>query len=164
MPYVKSVVQFIAASVYQIRNGTNYEYEHDLDTLVRYWMPSGSGIDCGTRIDIVKSTSTKLIFTFDFHHMNQDGFYCGWTNHKLIVTPDFEDFNMRITGQHPSRQRHNTQYFHDYLYSTFSHALQSRYNYTVDFEGKLCVYTNVERPSYVITTPAHWLKRESTNV
>ena len=163
MPYVKSVVQFIAASMIQIKFRSEYEYEHDLCTLVKYWMPHGSGIDCGTELDIVKSTGTKLIFTFDYHHMDSNGYYCGWSSHKLIVTPDFENFSMKIIGQHPSRQRHSTQNFHDYLYDTYSHALQRKYSYNVDLTRKLRIYTCVEHPTMQVTTPAHWLKRESSN-
>jgi hypothetical protein len=163
MSYVKSVVQFIAASMIQIKFRSEYEYECDLDALVKQWMPRGSGIDCGTQLDIVKSTGTKLVFTFDYHHMDQHGYYCGWSNHKLIVTPAFEDFTMKIIGQHPSKERHQTTYFHDYLYDTFNYALQSRYEYKVDLERKVRIYTSVDRPNMQITMPAHWLKKETNN-
>lgn len=162
MSYTKQVVQFIASSLLQLKSNANsrYEYEYDLDTLVRYWMPSGSGIDHGTRLDFEKSTPTKLVFTFDFHHMDQHGFYCGWSSHSLIVTPDFDEFDMRFIGQHPSRKRWQTQYFHEYLHQTYYFALRREYKYDVDLTRKLRVYTCVEFPHMQVTTPAHWLNTD----
>lgn len=172
MPYVKTVVQFIADHVRSYYNNTNNPQAKpgsnriiydDLQELVKFWMPSGSGIDCGTKIDISGSTPTKLYFTFDYHHMNQHGFYCGWTSHALIVRPDFDDFTMQIIGQHRSKKKHETQVFHDYLCDTFRHALLQPINYTIDEHDKARVYTNVEHPNRVITLPAYWLHEESVN-
>jgi hypothetical protein len=172
MPYVKTVVQFIADHVRsyynnannpQAKPGSNRIIYDDLQELVKFWMPSGSGIDCGTQIVIGASNPTKLHFTFDYHHMNQHGFYCGWTSHGLIVCADFDDFTMQIIGQHRSKKKHETQIFHDYLYDTFRHALLETYNYTIDEERKLRVYTSCNRPNLVTTIPAYWLHEEPVN-
>jgi hypothetical protein len=48
-------------------------------------MPSGSGFDNGTTIDLDKSTPEKLVFQTSFHHMDQHGSYCGWTSHTVTV-------------------------------------------------------------------------------
>lgn len=164
MSYTKQVVQFISSYLYQIQHNPNskYESEQELHQLVKYWMPSGSGIDAGTRLNFHKSKPHKLVFDFDFHHMNQDGFYCGWSSHSLIVTPDFDGFNLRIVGQHPSRQKWQTDYFHDHLYSTFELALRRAYKYEVDLTRKLRVYTCVEYPQMQVSIPAHWLINEYT--
>ena len=62
--------------------------------------PSGSGIDSGTIINLSDSTSDKLIFNCGFHHMNENGMYDGWTEHKIIVTPSLAlDFHLKITGK-----------------------------------------------------------------
>jgi len=61
-----------------------------IETLVKNFMPSGSGIDCGTKIDLDQSTGEKLVFHFGYHHMNENGFYDGWTEHKLTVTPSLQ--------------------------------------------------------------------------
>ena len=47
-------------------------------------LPSGSGIDTGTEIDLDRSTGEKIVLYLSFHHMN-DGFYSGWTDHTVIV-------------------------------------------------------------------------------
>lgn len=165
MSFVKPVVYFISQFLENAKSNTvNTDYEYDLETLVKGFMPSGNGIDCGTKLDIEKSTPTKLVFTFDYHHMNEHGFYCGWSNHKLIVTPRFEDFSMRIIGQHPSRQRWDTDWFHDYLYNTYRYALQATFSYSVDTDTKERVYTHVDsfnpNSKWQVRIPAHWLRTD----
>lgn len=57
------------------------------EDIVKRYMPSGSGFDSGTKIDIDRSTAEKLVFTTSFHHMNDGGFYDGWTEHTVTVRP-----------------------------------------------------------------------------
>jgi len=61
--------------------------------------PSGSGIDLGTQFIPEKSGREKLVFSVDYHHMNENGFYDGWTEHLVIVTHDLRGLNIRITGK-----------------------------------------------------------------
>lgn len=80
-------------------------------------MPSGSGIDNGTSFDFDKSKLNKLIFTFDYHHMNEHGYYDGWTSHKAYVTPDLNSETLiKISG----RDRNMIK---DYLWEVYNHAL-----------------------------------------
>jgi hypothetical protein len=82
-------------------------------------LPSGSGIDCGCEIDVANSSSKKVVITFSFHHMNEDGYYDGWTDHKLIVTPRlWPAFSLRITGEDLDIK--------DYLYDLFDSVLRER--------------------------------------
>lgn len=85
-------------------------------------LPSGSGIDHGTHIDLEASHSDKLTFQADYHHMNDGGFYDGWTEHSIIVTPSFRGINLRISG----RNRNDIK---DYLYETYEYALQQDVSY-----------------------------------
>jgi hypothetical protein len=78
--------------------------------------PSGSGVDCGTKFSLELSDRNKLVLTFSFHHMNENGFYDGWTDHRCIIKPDFGGFRMKITG----RDKNSVK---DYLYDLFSHWL-----------------------------------------
>jgi hypothetical protein len=67
--------------------------------LVKEHMPSGSGFDSGTTIDLDASTAEKIVFHTSFHHMNEDGFYDGWTEHKVTVRPSLGRLiNIRISG------------------------------------------------------------------
>lgn len=71
-----------------------------LHSLVRHLMPRGSGFDNGTKLDIDRSTAERLVFTASFHHMNGDGYYDGWTDHEIIVTPSLHHgIKLRITGR-----------------------------------------------------------------
>lgn len=89
-----------------------------IESLVRKYMPSGSGIDNGTVLDLDASTPNRLVFTFGFHHMNENGYYDGWTHHTCVVTPDLASgYDLRITG----RDRNGIK---DYLGETFGYALE----------------------------------------
>jgi hypothetical protein len=62
--------------------------------------PSGSGFDNGTSLDFFKSTPEKLVFNTAFHHMDENGFYDGWSHHDVIITPSLASgFNLRVTGR-----------------------------------------------------------------
>jgi hypothetical protein len=78
-------------------------------------LPSGSGIDNGTKIDMYLSKPEKLVFDVGFHHMDDNGSYDGWTEHKVIVTPSLAwGFEVRITG----KDRNDIKsYLHD-VYAT----------------------------------------------
>lgn len=81
--------------------------------------PSGSGFDAGTKIDLEKSTGDKLVFHTSFHHMNDGGYYDGWTDHTVTVTPSLEHgFHLKISG----RDRNGIK---DYIAGQFSHALMT---------------------------------------
>lgn len=95
------------------------------------FLPSGSGIDSGTKIDLEKSQPDKIILTFDFHHMNEDGFYDGWsTGWKVTVRPTFNTFSgididiksgIFMNTQH--RRKYKDDYILDYFYDTYLHHL-----------------------------------------
>lgn len=81
-------------------------------------MPSGSGFDSGTKIDLYTSHAEKLVFTTAFHHMHESGMYDGWTEHTVIVTPSFSGFNIRISGR-------NRNGIKEYIHECFSAGLMS---------------------------------------
>lgn len=83
-------------------NNSIWEDRHaeTIDGLVKDHLPSGSGFDSGTEFDWDKSTPQKLVFHTSFHHMNQDGYYDGWTDHSVIVKPCLMfGFQLRVTGR-----------------------------------------------------------------
>lgn len=86
-----------------------------LDALERE-LPSGSGIDCGTKIDREKTTATRIVLTAEFHHMNENGMYDGWTSHRITVTPTFHGIDVRVTGR-------NRNQINEYLGDVYYHAL-----------------------------------------
>jgi Zn ribbon nucleic-acid-binding protein len=79
-------------------------HREDLLECVNRYLPSGSGFDAGTSIDIHKSSEERLVFETAFHHMNGDGFYDGWSNHSVVVKADLAcGFALRITGKDLNR-------------------------------------------------------------
>lgn len=92
-------------------------------------LPSGSGIDCGTKINIEKSTAKALWLSFSYHHMNENGMYDGWSEHELVVTPSLtSNFDLRITG----RDRNQVK---DYLYDVYQSNLSDEIDSEVIGEG-----------------------------
>lgn len=89
-----------------------------IESLCSNYLPSGSGFDCGTKLDFDASTENKLVFMTEFHHMNDVGMYDGWSDHSVIVKPSLSNgFYMRITG----RDRNGWK---DYAYEAFDVALR----------------------------------------
>lgn len=63
-------------------------------------LPSGSGIDSGTTIDMDRSTPERIVLVADFHHMNDAGMYDGWTAHTVIVRASLLfGLDIRISGR-----------------------------------------------------------------
>lgn len=90
-----------------------------LDALIKDHAPSGSGWDCGTTLDLQKSTPEKLIFTGSWHHMNDAGYYDGWTNHTITARASLVwGVDLRVSG----RNRNGVK---DYLGELFAGWLAS---------------------------------------
>lgn len=96
------------------RGNEEWEQKHQetLDALMGY-APSGSGIDKG--IDLLEGQCgpEKLVFSSDYHHMNEHGMYCGWTSHQVSVSPSFHGFSLKVSGRN-----HNE--IKDYLHDVFA--------------------------------------------
>ena len=75
-------------------------------------LPSGSGLDAGCKIEIHDSSSEKVVIIFGFHHLNEGGYYDGWTEHTLTVKPKFGGFSLHISGKDRNQIK-------DYLYDLF---------------------------------------------
>ena len=89
----KPLFTVIASTIAAIRNceqSGNVEWlARHRETLCEFrsFLPHGSGFDTGFTIDDSESNENRLVLEFDFHHMDEHGFYVGWTSHKVIVTP-----------------------------------------------------------------------------
>ncbi|MDP2676471.1 MAG: hypothetical protein Q8O83_02185 [bacterium] len=93
------------------------EHTAKIEELVRNRMPNGSGFDHETSIDLIHSTGEKLVFFTAFHHMNENGFYDGWTNHTITVTASLNNqINVRVSGE-------NRNEIKDYIEEIYYDAL-----------------------------------------
>lgn len=63
-------------------------------------LPSGSGIDSGTRIDAARSGFRRIVLETSFHHMNEGGYYDGWTEHRITCDAAFHLGTLiRVSGR-----------------------------------------------------------------
>lgn len=87
--------------------------------LLNQYLPSGSGFDSGTVLNLDKSTPQKLVFDTSFHHMSEHGFYTRWTDHTVTIRPEFRGWDIRVSGRD-----HNG--IKDYIAECFACALTER--------------------------------------
>jgi len=75
-------------------------WEDRLGRQLAEMLPSGNGFDAGCSLNIYACQPDRLVFNTSFHHTSEIGYYNGWTNHQVIVTPSLtHGFNLRITGK-----------------------------------------------------------------
>jgi len=94
------------------------KHEARLKKIVKEHLPSGSGFDTAVQLDLEKSHAQKLVFHTEFHHMNSYGYYDGWTQHTVTLTPEFGSFDIRVSG----RDRNGIK---DYIADCFVEALKT---------------------------------------
>ena len=87
-------------------------------------LPSGSGFDAGTKVLIDECKENKIVLGTDFHHMSEVGYYDGWTDHKIVITPCLRfGFDMRISGRDKRNiKEYIADVFHDVLNSEYEEA------------------------------------------
>lgn len=80
--------------------------------------PRGSGLDQGITLQYDDSGDERLVFRTAFHHMDENGYYDGWTEHRVTVRPGFTGLRITILG--PNRNE-----IKNYLHEVFHHWLTS---------------------------------------
>ncbi len=117
----KTVLQAIVAATVARENceragNTDWRdrWSEYLAKLEREHLPSGSGFDSGTKLE--SADESRVIFQTSFHHMNDSGMYCGWTHHKVTVTPAFDGFRVVVAGRNRDGiKEYITEQFHNAL-------------------------------------------------
>ena len=93
-------------------------HKEEGDALARECLPSGSGFDNGSAIDWERSNADRLVFTTAFHHMDDAGFYDGWTEHSVTVRASLAlGLVVTVSG----RDRNGVK---DYIAESFALALR----------------------------------------
>jgi hypothetical protein len=94
-------------------------HESAIEWLCKEHLPSGSGFDSGSALEIDASRADRLVIQTSFHHMSESGYYDGWTQHRVIVSPSFVlGFDLKVTGR-------DKRGIKDYIGETFQQALSS---------------------------------------
>ena len=88
----------------------------EIAELINQYLPSGSGFDNGTTLNLDKSTPQKLVFDTSFHHMSEHGYYTRWTDHTVTVRPEFNGLDVRVSGRD-----HNG--IKDFITECFEHTM-----------------------------------------
>ena len=96
-------ISSLLLSIENCQRSGNTEWQHKhrmrIEAIMANYAPSGSGIDCGVKL-LPQSTPECLIFSADFHHMDESGSYDGWTEHCVKVTASLAfGLNIRVTGR-----------------------------------------------------------------
>ena len=123
----RSLIEAIASTIQARANcicSQNVEWqerhETTLEDLASERLPSGSGFDSGTTIDLDRSRPGRIVLSTSYHHMIE-GSYDGWTEHDVIVTPSFiGGFDVRITGRNRSDIK---EYIGDVFYEALGEDL-----------------------------------------
>lgn len=80
----------------------NHEWEMRWNFLLNEFevaLPSGAGFDAGS-LDRERSDNRRLVFHTSYHHMDDLGYYGGWTSHTIYVWADLGfEFDLNITGK-----------------------------------------------------------------
>lgn len=108
----------------------NTEWENKWDDLIRHieknYLPSGSGFDAGTKVDEDACVNNrKIVLTFSYHHMDEHGYYDGWTEHKAVILPCFDGIEVHIKGALPRKYRHDKEYFGDTMHNALVATISS---------------------------------------
>ena len=93
-------------------------YENEINNIMKNSLPHGSGIDNGCSFNYDKSHNNRLVINSAYHCMNENGYYDGWVDFIVVLTPDLElDYTLNIRGNFG-------KYNHvkDYLYQIFHNS------------------------------------------
>jgi hypothetical protein len=101
-----------------------WEYKHNLKiTEYNDLLPSGSGVDNGSSINTDNTNMDKIVILSGWHIMNDGGYYDGWIDFRVVVTPSFDNFDLNIIGNFGKHQD-----IKDYLYDLFYENLNQEIN------------------------------------
>jgi len=130
----RKVYQEIAALVDAIKNcqeshNTLWEERHReaLHWIESQFLPHGAGFDTGTKVDLEKSTKNKLVLYTEFHHMDEWGFYDGWTSHTITIRPDLvSGYTFTISG---SNRNDIKEYIGEVFWTSLNEICQRDYEW-----------------------------------
>lgn len=95
----------LTAAYHNCLNSGNNEWKlkhrDKLEDIAKNYLPSGSGFDSGTTIDVNDSNGIDcIILETSYHHMNDVGMYCGWSEHKITIRPTFNGPDWEIESDY----------------------------------------------------------------
>lgn len=123
----KTVAQAIHAALVAIANCNQtandewrVRWQDYIARISRECLPSGAGIDNGTRVLGLTSESRGFELVLDYHHMNDTGYYTGWTEYRAYIRPAFNGLEITLSGRNVNDCK---EYLHQTLHESLSAAL-----------------------------------------
>jgi len=94
-----------------------------INAIIDKYFPHGSGIDAITEFDFDRSKENRIYINSSFHVMNEAGYYDGWINFTVRITPSLSfGIDLLITGNFGKHQD-----IKDYLYMIITEPLSEEY-------------------------------------
>ena len=85
-------------------------------------LPSGSGFDAGTCI--LKACDAGIVLETEFHHMDENGSYDGWTQHRVTIRASLtHGICISVSGR-------NRNGIKEYIADTFYHTMMADFEWT----------------------------------
>jgi len=99
-------------------------HEEKIEYIIKNVFPHGSGIDGKTEMIYEKCNDNRLVFNSEYHCMDENGYYDGWINFRVVITPCLSfGYRLKIIGNFG-----NYRDIKDYLYEIYSYALDSDFD------------------------------------
>lgn len=95
------------------------KHEAALKKIEKELLPRGAGFDSGTVIGLCHQEETVFLHTY-YHHMNDVGYYDGWSRYTIICKPSFLGINVEVRGE-------NRNDILDYIHDVFYECLVAEY-------------------------------------
>lgn len=116
---------------YKTNQETNNEkwmnyFEEKIKEIAEKYLPNGSGIDNGNYINIEESDENKIVIESSYHKMT-NGFYDGWIEYSVVVTPDLLNEIVFEFIEHNGNELEKDYGLKDYLYIAYYSALMDEY-------------------------------------
>lgn len=119
------LVKILARKVVAIKTcNDEWKEKHTeaIEKLQENYLPSGSGFDAGSTVDIDRSDGNRLYIEFAYHHMDE-GYYIGWSYHTAIVIGSLHGFTVHIHSKNAEGEVIANDFDRDYFAETFHQAL-----------------------------------------
>ena len=111
------------------RSGNIEWFDHHTDRLdaLEKLLPSGAGIDNGTKIVKVGCAASIISLLVPYHNMNEDGYYDGWTTFEVVSRSTFLGLDIDVKPIHAERSTLSTadrdEATADYLSEVYGQSL-----------------------------------------
>lgn len=129
----RSVLTWIASAVsYADHNdGRMPWYTYD----IRDTLPRGSGFDRGCEIVWAACREDRIVIRTWFHHLDVNGFYCGWSSWTVKIRPGFDGPQIRISMRDTRNTSSNVRRLcddsmRDYVHDVFDRWTETTINPT----------------------------------